>query len=95
MHHGELVYEMGWFVLPAYHGRGIAPKATLAALAKLRLVAQHRFVHAFPPVTNTPSNAVCAKVGFSLIEAFEFEYPKGNFLRCNDWRLDLSEHGAK
>jgi len=19
----------------------------------------------------------------------EFEYPKGHFMRCNDWRLDL------
>ncbi len=91
VHHGESAYEMGWFVLPAFHRRGIAPRATLAVLANLRSVAQHRCVHAFPPVANTPSNAVCAKVGFSLIEEIEFEYPKGNFLRCNDWRLDLLE----
>jgi RimJ/RimL family protein N-acetyltransferase len=91
MHHGKSVYEMGWFVLPAYHGRGIAPRATRIAIANLRVVAQRRFVHAFPPVANAPSNAVCAKVGFSRIGELDFEYPKGNFLRCNDWRLDLQE----
>ena len=29
-HHGETVYEMGWSVLPAFQGRGIATQATKA-----------------------------------------------------------------
>jgi hypothetical protein len=24
-----------------------------------------------------------------LIEECEFEYPKGSFMQCNDWRLEL------
>jgi hypothetical protein len=50
---------------------------------------QHRFVHAFPSVANAPSNAICRKLGFTLLEECEFEYPRGSFMRCNDWRLDL------
>jgi hypothetical protein len=26
---------------------------------------------------------------FELMGDDEFEYPKGHFMRCNDWRLDL------
>jgi RimJ/RimL family protein N-acetyltransferase len=47
-------------------------------------------VHAFPSVDNAPSNAICRKLGFTLLDgAIEFEYPPGNLLRCNDWRFDL------
>jgi len=49
----------------------------------------HRFMHAFPNVDNAPSNAICRKLGFELLEACEFEFPKGHFMTCNDWRLDL------
>ena len=34
-------------------------------------------------------NAICRKLGFALLEACEFEFPKGHFMTCNDWRLDL------
>ena len=94
-HEGKPIYEMGWSVLPAFQGQNIASQATRLALGNLRVVAQHGYVHAFPSVENLPSNGVCRKVGFSLIEAFDGEYPKGHFMRCNDWRLDLSEYEAK
>lgn len=51
---------------------------------------RHRFMHAFPSVENAPSNAICRKLGFALVEESEFEYPPSNLMRCNDWRLDLS-----
>jgi hypothetical protein len=38
---------------------------------------------------NAPSNAICRKLGFTLLEELEFEYPPGSFMRCNDWRLNL------
>jgi RimJ/RimL family protein N-acetyltransferase len=38
---------------------------------------------------NAPSNAICQKLGFTLVEECEFEFPVGNLMRCNDWRLDL------
>jgi RimJ/RimL family protein N-acetyltransferase len=89
----QQVYEIGWAVLPAFQGRGIAGQATAQALADARSAGKHRFVHAFPSVDNAPSNAICQKLGFTLLEALEFEYPKGHFMLCNDWRLDLRAAG--
>jgi RimJ/RimL family protein N-acetyltransferase len=89
--HGERVYETGYGVLPEYQGRGIA-------VAALRLCAEHaacegtlRRVHAFPSVDNGASNAVCRKAGFELVGECELEYPPGNLIRSNDWRLELAE----
>jgi RimJ/RimL family protein N-acetyltransferase len=84
------VFEIGWSVLPAFQGRGIAATATSQAIEHARAERKHRFVHAFPSVENAPSNAICRKLGFTLVEeAIEFEYPKGSLLVCNDWRLEL------
>jgi RimJ/RimL family protein N-acetyltransferase len=46
-------------------------------------------MHAFPNVDNAPSNAICRKLGFEPLETCQFEFPKGHFMSCNDWRLDL------
>jgi RimJ/RimL family protein N-acetyltransferase len=85
----QLVYEMGWFVLPEYQGQGIATKAGEAVIEHARQDHRHQFMHAFPSVSNSASNAICRKLGFTLIEECQFEYPPGNFMQCNDWRLDL------
>jgi RimJ/RimL family protein N-acetyltransferase len=86
---GEDVYEIGWSVLPAFQGRGIAGMATAQAIARAKSEGKHRFLHAFPAVDNAASNAICRKLGFTLVEECEFEYPPGHLMRCNDWRLDL------
>lgn len=86
---GELVYEMGWFVLPAYQGRGIATKAGEAMIQYARGENLYQFMHAFPSVDNPASNAICRKLGFTLMEEYPFEYPRGHLLTVNDWRLDL------
>ena len=88
-HHGETVYEMGWSILPAFQGRGIATKATKLALDAARAAEGPRFVHASPDVDNAPSNAICRKVGFELLGAYDAEYPPGTPRRLNDWRFDL------
>lgn len=85
----QMVYETGWSVLPGYQGRGIATKAAEAVIALARLEHRLRFLHAFPSVSNGASNAICRKLGFSLIEECQFEYPPGNVLIVNDWRFDL------
>ena len=85
----EDVYETGWSVLPEFQGRGIAAAATSQVIALARSERRLRYLHAFPSVDNAASNAICRKLGFTLLGAEEFEYPKGSFMRCNDWRLDL------
>ena len=83
------VYEVGWMVVPEFQGRGIAVAATGQAIELAKRDDMYRFMHAFPNVHNAASNAICGKLGFELLEALEFEYPKGHFMTCNDWRLDL------
>jgi RimJ/RimL family protein N-acetyltransferase len=85
----EQVYEVGWMVVPECQGRGVAMAATAQAIERARRQNKHRFVHAFPSVDNAPSNAICRKLGFELLGVCEFEFPKGHFMTCNDWRLDL------
>ena len=87
--HGEQVWETGWSVLPEFQGRGVATRGTAAMLELARLESKHRFIHAFPPVANSPSNAVCRKLGFTLVGEYDVEYRPGNPIKVNDWRLDL------
>jgi RimJ/RimL family protein N-acetyltransferase len=82
------VNEIGWMVLPAFQGRGVGSGAVRSILDKARTLRRWDVVHAFPPVANARSNAMCRKMGFTLLGASDFEY-RGHVLRCNDWELDL------
>src|SRR5918999_868887 len=86
----EEVYETGWSVLPEFLGAGIAAAATSQIIALAQSERRLRYLHAFPSVDNAASNAICRKLGFTLLGAHEFEYPPGNRMRCNDWRLELA-----
>ncbi|WP_431965570.1 GNAT family N-acetyltransferase [Actinacidiphila sp. bgisy160] len=83
------VYETGWGVLPEFQGRGVAAAAGEAVIARAAADRGPRFLHAFPKVDNHPSNAICRKLGFTLVEECDFEYPPGHPIRCNDWCLEL------
>ena len=85
---GERITEIGWMVLPEFQGRGLATEAVGAVLEKARSGSRWDAVHAFPPVTNAPSNAICRKMGFSRIEERDFLF-RGRVLRCRHWRLEL------
>jgi RimJ/RimL family protein N-acetyltransferase len=86
----ETIYEIGWSVLPLFQGRGIATAAVTAAVASAGAKQKHKYIHAFPSINNLASNAICRKLNFLFIVECDFEYPPGNFMRCNDWRLDLN-----
>jgi RimJ/RimL family protein N-acetyltransferase len=83
------VWEVGWSVLPAHQGRGYATTGMELLLDVMRADGARRHVHAFPSVDNGPSNAICRKLGFTLLGPQEFEYPKGQLMQCNDWQLEL------
>jgi RimJ/RimL family protein N-acetyltransferase len=82
-------WEMGWAVAPEYQGRGFASAGTVAALERARGERRFRFVHAFPDVDNVASNAICSKLGFTLVGEEDGEYPPGHARRFNNWRYDL------
>ena len=87
----KAVYEVGWLVLPGYQGKGIATKAAAAVIELARQEPKYQFMHAFPSVENPASNVICRKLGFTLLEECQLEYPPGRSMTVNDWRLDLLE----
>ncbi len=88
---GETVWETGWGVTREHWGRGIAPAAGALVIERARAARQWRYLHAFPSIDHAASNAICGKLGFTLVGEADFEYPPGRPMRCNDWQLDLFE----
>jgi RimJ/RimL family protein N-acetyltransferase len=91
---GERVWEIGWSVLRAFQGQGVAKAAARAAVEHARAISppgagRPTSIHAFPNVGNEPSNRVCRGAGFTLVGETAFEYPPGHFDTVNDWRLEL------
>ena len=86
---GETVWETGWAILPEFQGRGLATAAVLEVAKVAAAAGRHSTLHAYPGVSNAASNALCRKAGFTLVEERDFEYPKGHWMRCNDWSLEL------
>jgi RimJ/RimL family protein N-acetyltransferase len=93
--HDEEIYETGWSVLPEFQGRGIATQATELAIERARADAKHSSIHAFPSTENVASNALCKKLGFTLLGEHEFEFPPGSKMKCNDWKLNLYRNASR
>jgi RimJ/RimL family protein N-acetyltransferase len=89
--HGSPIHEVGWMVLPAYQGRGIASRALGLVIDRARADGGFRSIHAFPGLTNGPSNGLCRKFGFVHVGEMDGGYA-GRQLRVNHWRLDLEPH---
>ncbi|MEU5973767.1 GNAT family N-acetyltransferase [Streptomyces sp. NPDC047315] len=86
---GLPMYETGWTVLAGFQGRGLASRATALVIGAARAAGRHRYLFAYPKVSNGASNAVCRKVGFELLGQVAMEYPPGHPITSNEWRLDL------
>ncbi len=61
-------------VLSAFQGRRVASRALELILGIARSEEQFDRIHAFPSVTNQPSNALCRRFGFELMEETDFLY---------------------
>lgn len=92
---GSPAYETGWGILPSRQGRGLGAGATRLLLDRLRPIALHRYVFAFPTPENPGSNGICRKLGFELLGVEEAEYPKGVWAPHNVWRLDLRDMAGR
>ncbi len=85
---GQRINEIGWMVLPAFQGRGVGSEAVRSVLDRARSEGRWDVVHAFPPVANPRSNAMCRKMGFTKVEEIDYVF-RGRILRCNHWELEL------
>jgi RimJ/RimL family protein N-acetyltransferase len=86
---GLTIHETGWMVLPESQGRGIATRALGLLIERVRDAPQFPTMHAFPPISNVPSNRLCRKFHFTLLRQRAFVYA-GRTLQCNHWMLDVA-----
>jgi RimJ/RimL family protein N-acetyltransferase len=85
---GRPVHELGCMLLPQHQARGVAFQA-FEQLLPLALEAGVGQLHAFPSVTNGPSNAIMRKLGgFRRVADCDLDY-EGRPLRCAHWIRDL------
>lgn len=84
---GEVASEIGWMVLPEFQGRGLAKWATREVLERARDDRRWGLVHAYPAVTNGPSNGICRSLGFTLAGEEEVSFA-GRILRSHHWVID-------
>lgn len=87
-HECRTIYEIGWMILPEFQNRGLASQAVQAVLEKASAEREFGQIHAFPAVTNGPSNRICEKNGFTNLGECDFTFA-GRTLRCIHWRVDL------
>ncbi len=80
------ISEVGWMILPEHQGHGYATRALAILLDRVRADGRWGPVHAFPGVTNVPSNALCKRAGFRLLGPADVDYGD-RVLHCNHWVL--------
>jgi RimJ/RimL family protein N-acetyltransferase len=85
--HDEPYSEIGWMVLPEFQGRGLGKKAVRALLEQARDEDRWGLVHAFPGVSNGPSNGICRALGFTLVGRYDAVFADRP-LQTNHWRIN-------
>ncbi len=85
---GLPINEMGWMLLPAFQGRGLVTAAGRLILSRAKAEEKWMEIHAFPSVNNAASNAICKKLGFSLLEEVRVAY-NGPPQPSNHWKIEL------
>jgi RimJ/RimL family protein N-acetyltransferase len=87
----EASSEIGWMVLPEFQRQGLARWAVGELLGSAGVAGIWGDVHAYPAVTNAPSNAICRALGFRLAATGRTEF-NGQAFETNDWVLESSAH---
>ncbi|MQS13471.1 GNAT family N-acetyltransferase [Streptomyces kaniharaensis] len=90
---GAAISEIGWMVLPEYQGRGLAKAAVRQLLDQAARDGRWGSVHAFPAVTNGPSNGICRALGFRLLGEREVDFAD-RVLHCHHWVVEPGEHAG-
>jgi RimJ/RimL family protein N-acetyltransferase len=85
---GSKINEMGWMILPAFQGRGLATLAGRMILDRARAEQHCREINAFPSIHNGASNTICRKLGFSLLREVAVAY-NGPPQPSNHWKIEL------
>jgi RimJ/RimL family protein N-acetyltransferase len=89
---GTAMSEIGWMVLPEFHGRGIAKTAVRMLLTLAREQDRWGLVHAFPAITNAPSNAVCRSAGFRFAGEHDLRWARVSHESLGDQSRHRPDH---
>ncbi len=91
VHDGMPVYEVGCVVEPQWHGHGVA-SAALSELVRLAATTGDRhLIVGYAHVDNEASNALCRRVGFSLVGTGSYPLDDGEDpLSVNVWMIDTA-----
>lgn len=89
---GEPFSEIGWMVLPQHQGQGLAKAAVAEVLARAQADGRWSAIHAYPGVTNGPSNGMCRALGFTLLGDEVIDFADRPLL-ANHWVIDT--HGTR
>ena len=84
---GEPYSEIGWMVLPEHQGQGLAKAAVREVLDRARREGRWGPIHAYPGVTNGPSNGICRSLGFTLLGQEVIDFADTEFV-ANHWVVD-------
>ena len=84
---GEQISEVGWMVLTRFQGQGLGKRAVRALLELAREDGRWGPVHAFPGVSNGPSNGICRGLGFKLLGERDIVF-SDRVLHSNHWVAD-------
>ena len=85
--HGEPFSEIGWMVLPEFQGRGVAKAAVGVVLERAHESGGWGQIHAFPSISNGPSNSICRALGFTLHGEKSIEFA-GKLFTSNHWTIE-------
>jgi RimJ/RimL family protein N-acetyltransferase len=88
-HEGAPVYEVGCVVEPGWQGRGVASAALREVLRLAAVLGDRDVIVGYANADNEASNALCARVGFSLIGTGAFPGEDGSEeMTVNIWAID-------
>ncbi len=88
---GEAHSEIGWMVLPEFQGQGLAKAAVRLVLERGHEDGRWGPIHAFPGVTNGPSNGICRSLGFTLLGEEHILAMDDRPMTANHWVLHPSD----
>jgi RimJ/RimL family protein N-acetyltransferase len=90
-HDGVPVYEIGCVVEPAWQERGVASAALREVVRLAAGTGDRSLIVGYANVDNAASNALCERVGFTLVGGGAFPSEDGTpGMSVNVWTLDVS-----
>ena len=88
-HDGAPVYEIGCVVEPGWQGRGVASTALGEVVRRALESPERRPVVGYANIDNAASNALCGRIGFTLVGTAAFPAEDGeDVMSVNVWMIE-------